>query len=348
MRIAVYTIALNEEANVSRWANSITDADYVIVGDTGSTDGTIQALEKFSHIQVHKIHISPWRFDDARNAVLSLVPADADVCISLDMDEYLSPGWRAELEQNWLKNTTRLSYTYEFAKDVRYAADKIHARSGYRWRRTVHETVFNSGAELFAFAPGLIIHQIQDTTKDRKSYLPLLELSHKENPTDGQTLFWLAREYVNQQNNYSAFEHLKRYLAMPEDQTWSVERSEACRLLAQIDVNSNKTKWLKQALAECDSRREIWADLATAYYEQRDWTNCYWACANGLAIINSTGTYLDQSFAWGSLLWDLGSIAAYNLGFDKLAVEWVDRAVELDPTNERLLTNQKFIHQRIK
>jgi hypothetical protein len=40
LKIAVYTIALNESAHVERWANSAADADYRIVADTGSTDDT--------------------------------------------------------------------------------------------------------------------------------------------------------------------------------------------------------------------------------------------------------------------------------------------------------------------
>ncbi|TIS72255.1 MAG: glycosyl transferase family 2, partial [Mesorhizobium sp.] len=44
MKIAVYTIALNEAAHVERWANSAVGADYRIVADTGSTDDTVSRL----------------------------------------------------------------------------------------------------------------------------------------------------------------------------------------------------------------------------------------------------------------------------------------------------------------
>ena len=40
----------------------------------------------------------PWRFDVARNHALSLIPDDVDLCISLDLDEVMVPGWRAALE----------------------------------------------------------------------------------------------------------------------------------------------------------------------------------------------------------------------------------------------------------
>ena len=87
----VYAIALNEAMHVDRWASSAIDADYRVVADTGSTDDTVERLEQ-AGVTVHKIAIRPWRFDDARNAGLALVPADADVCVTMDMDEFLEPG----------------------------------------------------------------------------------------------------------------------------------------------------------------------------------------------------------------------------------------------------------------
>ena len=97
MKIAVYTIALNEQQFVRRWYESAKEADYLLIADTGSTDGTVE-LAKELGINVVEISIKPWRFDDARNASLASIPADIDYCIALDMDEVLLPGWRAHLE----------------------------------------------------------------------------------------------------------------------------------------------------------------------------------------------------------------------------------------------------------
>jgi len=110
MKIAVYTIALNEEQFVKRWHESAKDADYLLIADTGSTDKTVEIAESLG-INVFKISINPWRFDDARNAALSLLPSDIDYCISLDMDEILSEGWRKELESLEGSNVTRPIHT---------------------------------------------------------------------------------------------------------------------------------------------------------------------------------------------------------------------------------------------
>ena len=46
MKIAVYTIALNEAKHVKRWAASAKDADYRLILDTGSKDNTVVTAEK--------------------------------------------------------------------------------------------------------------------------------------------------------------------------------------------------------------------------------------------------------------------------------------------------------------
>jgi len=108
MKIAVYTIAKNEEQFVERWYNSAKNADYLLIVDTGSSDNTITAAKNLG-INVVSINVNPFRFDDARNVSLSLLPPDIDYCIALDMDEILVDGWRKHLEKV-NPNTTRPRY----------------------------------------------------------------------------------------------------------------------------------------------------------------------------------------------------------------------------------------------
>ena len=71
-KIAVYTICKNEESNVDAWIKSMSEADYICVLDTGSTDKTYEKLLEWqksmpSKIILNQAIIIPWRFDIARN-----------------------------------------------------------------------------------------------------------------------------------------------------------------------------------------------------------------------------------------------------------------------------------------
>ena len=90
-RICVYAISKNEERFVKTWAESMSEADKMIVLDTGSTDGTVEQLRACG-AEVHTAHIDPWRFDTARNRSLALVPEDYDICVCTDLDERFHPG----------------------------------------------------------------------------------------------------------------------------------------------------------------------------------------------------------------------------------------------------------------
>ena len=93
LQIAVYAICKNEEQVVHRWMDSMNEADMVIVGDTGSTDRTVEMLKSRGAI-VQNITVNPWRFDVARNLSLNFVPENVDICVCTDLDEVLEPGWR--------------------------------------------------------------------------------------------------------------------------------------------------------------------------------------------------------------------------------------------------------------
>ena len=114
MKICVYAISKNEAHFVKRFCESAKDADLILIADTGSDDGLPEQAQACG-ATVHHISITPWRFDLARNAALALIPRDMDVCISLDIDEVLQPGWREEIERVWkIGETTRLRYMFDW------------------------------------------------------------------------------------------------------------------------------------------------------------------------------------------------------------------------------------------
>jgi hypothetical protein len=351
LKVAVYTIALNEAAHAERWAASCADADYRIVADTGSTDGTVELLTA-AGVTVHRLAIRPWRFDLARNAAMALIPADVDVCCTMDMDRCLEPGWRPQLEAAWAPGATALFNTVVYRASpgdpnilCGWPAKNFHHRWGYRFQRPVHEALVYSGDEATCSCAEIVMTEVQDHSKStRRQYLPLMEVAHKEDPADSQICFWLAREYMWANRAEEASQMFERYLGLPAS-TWRDERAEAMRYLARTQPE-RKLHWLDRARLEAPHRREIWLDLAERLHEAEDWLNLFWACANGIEKTRRTGSYLDEEHSWGARLFDLGAIAASHLNLGDRAVDWGTLALDLDPHNERLRNNLYFFTHR--
>ena len=344
MKIAVYAIALNEEQFVTPWFESAKEADYLLIADTGSTDKTVKLAKKLG-INVVPISIKPWRFDDARNASLSLLPGDIDFCIALDMDEVLQPGWRQELEKIAATTTRpRYQYTWNWKADgtpgLQYGGDKIHARHGYRWKHPVHETLTTDRLDEVQEWLGLEIHHHSDDTKPRSQYLPLLAQSVIEDPYDDRNAFYYARELFFYGQHKQATVEFQRHLSLPRA-TWGPERAASYRYLAKCNPDLAE-EMLFGAVREDPGRREAIVDLAFHYYTKEDWANCYEYALKALEVTEKPLDYLCEEFAWGVTPWDLAALSAHKLGYQEKAINYGTKALSYEPENERLARNLEF------
>ena len=342
MKVAVYTIALNEEQFVERWFRSGEGADYFLIMDTGSTDSTIaKALEL--GINVHQVTIKPWRFDDARNASLWMLPTDIDYCIALDMDEVLQPGWREELERAHKLGITRPTYRFitswlpDGSPGTEFDGFRIHTRFGYRWRFPIHEVPSPYGIEEKRMRMNFEIHHRPDNNKSRGQYLPLLKMAVQEDPKGERAAFYYARELYFHGLYEESAKEFKRYLELA---WWAPEKASAMNYLARVEPEK-ATYWCEKSIAEYAGSREPMVLMARHYY-QKDWSLCLDWVQNALLIKDKRLDYIVEDFAWGFEVYDLGALAAYNLELYELAVEYGEKALELNPTDERLKRNLVF------
>lgn len=346
-KICVYAICKNEETFVDSWVESMSEADEIVVLDTGSSDHTVEKLKSYPKVKVFQKEIQPWRFDVARNASMDLTPEDADILICTDLDERFEKGWRADLESQWTDQTTRASYryTWNFLPDGRegvvFWIDKIHSRQHYRWFHPVHEVVryVGPGKEVYCSPPNIRLFHHADPTKSRAQYLPLLELSVREDPLDDRNMHYLGREYMFHGEWAKCIETLKKHLLLPTA-TWADERAASMRYIAksymQLGDNASAKVFLLRAVAEAPHLREPYLDLALLLARLQEWEGCLWLCRSALKIKTRSQTYINEAESWGSLPFDLAAFACYHLGNMKEAVHFATKALELDPANTRL------------
>lgn len=343
LKICVYAISKNEEKFVKSFCESAADADLVLIADTGSTDNTVQAAQACG-ATVHEICITPWRFDHARNAALALIPRDFDVCVSLDMDEVLEPGWREEIERVWTPQATRMRYMFDWSNGLKFNAEKIHARHGYFWHHPCHEYIKLDVRveEVFVGTEKLLVSHHPDPEKSRGQYLDLLELSVKEDPYCPRNAFYYARELFFYGQLDKAIERLKAYLDMPTA-VWHHERSYAMRVLSQCfdqkgDVFQAEA-WGLKAAAEAPYSRDPWCRLAQVYYGQKRWEECLSMARRALSITYRELVYTCDPVCWAEQPHDLAAIALWNLGRYEEGMIAAQKALDACPTDSRLMQN---------
>ena len=351
MKVIVYAITKNEEKFVNRWYNSMKEADEIYVLDTGSTDNTVDLLRKMGvNVKVEKIE--PWRFDVARNKSLDMVPLDVDICVCTDLDEVFDKGWRKKLEDIF-KDNNRVRYNYIWSFDkygnpaVNFYQEKIHCRNGYVWVNPVHEVLkCNLENEKVITTDEITLKHYPDSNKSRSSYLPLLELAVKENPENDRNMHYLGREYMFYGKYDDAINTLKKHLELPSA-TWSEERCASLRFISRCyrykkDYN-NALKYGLLAISECPNNREPYFETAYIYYEIGNYKMCSLYLEAAYEIKQNLKTYINEPSCYNGTLEDLLAVCYYYLEQYDLSLEFVNKALELDPENERIINNKKLI-----
>lgn len=300
MKIAVYTIALNEEEFVERWYNSVKDADYILIADTGSTDRTVE-IAKSLGINVFNISIKPFRFDDARNAALALIPDDIDMCVSLDMDEVISEGWREELEK-----MTGNQITYVFNNDhaeYSFVNNRIHSRHGYRWKFLMHEGIVQDRTlPDIQFCNMIEVTHMPNRDKPRNQYLDLIKAALDENPTIARYYKYYTDALVSMERFEEAEEYYLKMLEIPGFS--NSDSAHVYRILSKI-VPEKFGEYMLCCLGEVPDRREPYYYIAKWYGEHERWEECLGWCERALEVKNITVDIFKDNDAWGEPMLEL-------------------------------------------
>jgi glycosyltransferase involved in cell wall biosynthesis len=355
-KVCVYAICKNEEKFADRWMDSMSEADMVVVTDTGSDDETVDKLRARGAI-VYIDEVKPWRFDAARNISLEHVPEDIDICVCTDLDEMFEKGWRERLEAAWTPDTKRGKYIYNWSlkadgsPDVQIYYTKVHARKDFKWSFPVHEwlTYLSAEPQKTVFIEGMVLNHYPDPCKSRGSYLQLLELAWEEEPSSDRIAYYLGREYMYKGEWNKCIETLKKHLALPSA-TWNEERCASMRWIANSYWRLNNLQeaynWYFRAIAEAPYLRDPYVECARVAYYVKDWTMVFFMVEEALKIKDKSTTYVNMGYSWDHTPYDLGAIACYWLGMYERSISHAKAALEFYPEDERLRSNLRMIEEK--
>ena len=350
MKIAVYAIAHNEAGFLRRWYNCVKEADYVCVLDTGSTDSTYALCKKLGII-TSRMAFVPFHFGMARNASMSLIPADADICVCMDIDETISPGWAEKVRKAFTDNPDATCGWCKFITSFKPDGKtpnritrhwKIYRNhiAGAEWKARVHEyLVFKEHREVFI--PNVTVEHHPDTKKSRRQYLDLLATEAKENP-DQRSLYYFGRELMNYKKYDEAIAQFMRYLASGT-MNYRAEHTTVLRYIGRCYGRKgdypNAVKFLRLAVEDSPAFRESACELAELALSHNDMRLAKEMAELALSRTERPQRYPTEEDCWTWKPYDIMSRICIKSGDIIGACQFADSAYRAQPSNERLRKN---------
>jgi len=347
VKVAVYAIAKDEERHIERFCRAAAAADLILIADTGSTDKTPELGEK-NGADVCHIQVRPWRYDTARNLALGLVPDDMDLCIAMDLDEYLCEGWREELERVWTPDVVQVTYPFKVGNSI-WTNNKIHSRFGFGWDHPVHECLTKDLRH-----PGRVVHVdrqliLHDPVLDQPAdkHLQMLQWAFEQYADSGRMAFYFARDLINSGRLAEAVPALHRYLTQ-DSRPKSPEKAWCMKMLGkhhQDQKNASEALlWLSRAIEEAPDDQDCWLALGHGYYAQGRWAEAYGVFR--AAVGRKRDGFLGDPTASEASAWDWASLAASRAGLKSEAVACAERALQLAP-DDRIQANLRAFQDEL-
>jgi len=199
--------------------------DCWVVVDTGSTDGTQEAIRAFFAERgiPGVLHERPWRdFGHNRNEALELARPWADYAFVMDADDVFVPeaSFRfGALGAPGYRLTRR-------AGELEYGSERlVRSDRPWRWHGVLHEYLACDEAGEVATLAGCVIDSRCEGARSRDPHkyrrdAQLLERELAERPGDPRTLFYLAQSYRDAGDDRAA---VRAYKARAEAGGWAEE-----------------------------------------------------------------------------------------------------------------------------
>lgn len=293
---------------------SLGAADQILICDTGSTDETLNILNE-DRVQLINISVQPWRFDEARNTAMMLMQEDLDVVISIDMDEYMQEGWYEILSEEIEKHIRERGRPYDIyhhrfstewdwqnlkpgEKSKNYTShwhSRIHTRHNWKWALPVHEVLDFTGAhqKQECFLGGLTMYQRPITKTGRSSYLPLLELSIRERPSNWKSWAFYADELYRAGRQKEALDAIDTAL-----QNRDADKGWLYQVRAGYDEETALGSFV-QATYYSPNIREVWVAMSKWCFARGKLGFALETLNNAEAIKQPTNDYRFNPWCWG-------------------------------------------------
>lgn len=192
--------------------------DYWVIVDTGSTDGTQEAIQDFMKDIPGELHERTWvNFGHNRNQALDLARGKADYILFIDADD------RLVFEDTFVMPDLTKAYYLVVQKTKNRLSGlpvllMIKDQPDLKWQGILHETIPIYESRGLEYLKGVFNEYNQDghRSQDPEKYVKdahMLEKELQQNPSDSRAAFYLAQSYLGAKDYPSA---LRCYTARAE------------------------------------------------------------------------------------------------------------------------------------
>lgn len=128
--------------------------------------------------------------------------------------------------------------------------------------------------------------------------------------------------------------------------TWKDERAASMRFIARSYIALKRYNeaimWYKKAILEAPYLKEAYIELIMLYYNLKQYHEAIKYGKKVLKIKNNNITYINEIFTKDETLDDILSICYYYVGNKKEGLKHINKALKINPNNERIMQNKKF------
>lgn len=348
--VSLCMIVKNEEETLPRCLGSVRDlVDEIVIVDTGSTDGTVEAARRFTD----RVFFFPWRDDFSAARNFSFDQAAGDFCMWLDADDVLEEKDRVRFREMRAALTTEtdvvmMPYHTSFSADGKpaftYWRERLIRRdAGFRWKGAVHEAIAPRGRILYC---GAAVSHRKTRPGDADRNLRIYEAQRARGEAfSPRDTFYYARELMFHGRDEEAAAAFRSFL--DGGGGWVENELQACRDLAACEMRLDRTeasfKALTRALRYGPPRPELCCDLGRFFFDRKDFvTAAYWyEQALSARPSGVTGGFTEPD-ASGFLPCIQLCVCYYALGDAARSKEMNDRAAAFRPEHPAVRYNARF------
>lgn len=353
--VSLCMIVKNEEDVIERCLNSIKDAvDEIIIVDTGSTDSTIEKVNKIEKVKVYHFK---WVDDFAKARNYSFSKATMDYILWLDADDVVLDEDNKkflELKQTLDTDVDAVDMTYIYARDsygcatVTLKRNRLVKRSdNFKWVGRIHEYIEVSGKTV---SSDIVINHYRTKSNGNRNLKIFEKMRDEEESFTARDLYYYGNELYDNGRYKEAIDIYKKFIdtneGWIEDVKDAFKRAAECYLFSGDEKNYMRT--MTDSLQYDLPRPDICCNIANIFFDKGNIKAAiFWYKA---AIMNKPGK--DNMAIWNedsyTFIPCIQLCVCYSrLGQFEVANMYNEKAAEYKPTHPSVLHNKKYFIDKI-